>query len=75
MDDPFRKLDSNTFIVNVWADNLEEEFARIRQVVEKYPVISMVHIGSLNSSVPDPQAGYGVSWCCREAHRPVPQHL
>lgn len=28
-------------IVDVWKDNLEEEFARIRDLVELYPVISM----------------------------------
>ncbi|GKY91148.1 hypothetical protein MPSEU_000087600 [Mayamaea pseudoterrestris] len=28
-------------IRNVWADNVEEEMARIRQVVEKYPFIGM----------------------------------
>ena len=28
--------------VEVWAKNLEEEFAKIRQIVQKYPYVSMV---------------------------------
>ena len=29
-------------IVEVWAKNMEEEFARIRQIVLEYPYVSMV---------------------------------
>ena len=29
-------------IIEVWAKNLEEEFARMRQIVQEYPYISMV---------------------------------
>ena len=29
-------------IVEVWAKNMEEEFARIRQIVQEYPYVSMV---------------------------------
>ena len=28
--------------VEVWAHNMEEEFVRIRRIVQKYPFISMV---------------------------------
>ena len=31
-------------IIEVWAKNLEEEFARMRQIVQEYPYISMVRI-------------------------------
>ncbi len=35
--------------VEVWAHNLEEEFVKIRKIVQKYPYISMV---SIPQSVP-----------------------
>jgi len=43
MEDSSRKLEGK-LIQNVWAENLEEEFARIREIVERYPVISMVSV-------------------------------
>ena len=30
--------------VEVWSKNMEEEFARVRQVVQKYPYVSMVRM-------------------------------
>ena len=33
--------------INVWAKNLEEEFARLRQVVQKYRYVAMVSGGVL----------------------------
>ena len=32
--------------VNVWAKNLEEEFAKLRQVVQKYRYVAMVSVRS-----------------------------
>ena len=34
--------DNNTQFVEVWAKNLEEEFVRIRQIIQNYPYVSMV---------------------------------
>jgi hypothetical protein len=37
---------TNIKIIDVWADNLEDEMEYIRQVVEKYPYIAMVSLKS-----------------------------
>lgn len=29
--------------IEIWQHNLEEEFVKIRKIVQKYPYISMVH--------------------------------
>lgn len=39
--------DSNTQFVEVWAKNLEDEFARMRHIVQNYPYVSMVSGNSL----------------------------
>lgn len=41
---------ANNGIVNVWADNLREEFKKIIQLVEEYPYVAMV--GYLYTSYP-----------------------
>ena len=40
---------SATFAIrDVWRENMEEEFRKIRRLVEKYPHVAMVGIAYLN---------------------------
>lgn len=49
-------------IRDVWAENLEEEMAIIREVVQKYPFIAMV---STVDSVVTASLGAGCAVCAR----------
>ena len=33
---------SNYTIIEVWSNNLEEEFKKIRKIIQKYPFVAMV---------------------------------
>ena len=35
---------SNYTIIEVWSNNLEEEFKKIRKIIQKYPFVAMVLI-------------------------------
>jgi hypothetical protein len=35
---------SNFTIIEVWSNNLEEEFKKIRKIIQKYPFVAMVFI-------------------------------
>lgn len=66
-----------TRIRDVWKHNLAQEMAVLRQLVEKYPYISMVWLPrdgndlgfDSGAEVLMPRAGYRVPWHCRSSHR------
>lgn len=37
----------NYTIIEVWNNNLDEEFKKIRKIVQKYPYVAMVKIKSI----------------------------
>jgi len=52
---------SRTCEVQVWAENLYQEFARIRELIEKYSYVAVVcNDGIMNRNY----SGYGIPRCC-----------
>jgi CCR4-NOT transcription complex subunit 7/8 len=35
-------INPNYTIIEVWSSNLEEEFKKIRKIIQKYPFVAMV---------------------------------
>jgi hypothetical protein len=58
-------------IKDVWSDNLDEEFTKIRDLLDTHPYVAMVHRWLIGADLP----GYGVSWCGGTADRPIQEQL
>lgn len=71
---PMHASDSN-YIREVWADNLEEEMAYLRDLVEDYPYLAMVttqttlFVSCLVLIYLPRNKGYRVSRCCSSSYR------
>ncbi|CAI8010327.1 hypothetical protein GBAR_LOCUS6811, partial [Geodia barretti] len=51
--------DGGGTFIDVWASNLEEEFARLREIVKKYPYVAMV-----SHTHPQFQCRLTIRLCC-----------
>jgi CCR4-NOT transcription complex subunit 7/8 len=43
MKDTTNSTNPNYTIIEVWSSNLEEEFRKIRRIIQKYPFVAMVN--------------------------------
>ena len=64
--------DCRFLIRDVWAENLEQEIATIRDVVEKYPYLAMVRPEAMRVISIYPKKGYRISGCGCETYWEFP---